>query len=349
MADVAGSDLNVLIGAYSFFGQAVTFQLGQRLNALVPAGADGDDLTRLGHDRYALTQVGAKAAFTFLAIQRSAGGPIGVVSAGTLVHADGGIRYVLLQDAVFAAGTLKVENLIARAEKAGTEAQVGANKLRFWVDQSALFDPTLRVNNPSTAFEPGEDPEPGDSFRERIHDFWDTVQRGTLGAIELGSRVVPGITRALAEDAMAIDTVTGRLKPARVVLLYAANEAGVTPTSSTAAIYESLEEWRACGVATIIRPGTPQLVNIKLRLKFAAGIKVDVLSTQIVARIIAMVNGLNPGTPLLLSYLRNILAQYRTQGLTANESTVLEPAGDLIPDDGKSIRVTLNTVTVEIV
>lgn len=349
MVDVDGSDVNVYLGAISFFGQAVAFQMGQRLNALVPSGADGDDLTRVGFDRYSLEQRGAEAAFYYVTIARVAGGPIGVVSAGTLFNADGGIQFVLLQDAVFGTTTLKVENLITRAVNAGKSSQVSAGKIRQFADLKGQFDKTLTVVNPDAAIVQAQDPEAGDEFRERIYNFWNTVRRGTLPAIEFGTLLVPSITRANAEDVMTTDTITGRLKPARVVQLYAANDTGATPTDSIPQIYESLEEWRACGVAAIIRAGTPQLINIGLRLKFTLGIKIDDLVQQIIARVVVTVNALNPNATLYASTLRTLLAQYQRQGLLPDESTVAEPLGDLVPFPGRSIRVTAATVTVVIV
>lgn len=354
MVETAGSDINIYNGAVSYFGQAVISQAGQRFNALIQAGSDGDDLTRLGFDRYQLNPVGAQPAYVFVTFQRKVSGTSGVISSQTYLQAKAGIIYITVDDAVFTTSTLKVENVLARAVNAGKDFQIGANKIFAPVFPAELFDTSITVSNPEGAFILGQDSEANDIFRERIYNFWATVVRGTLKAIEQGALTVPGITRATAVEALTNDT-NGFLKPARVVQLFVANDSGIITQALVNAVYEALEEYRAAGIAVLITPGVPQLINLRLRLHFIPGIHTSSLVEQIKASFMILINGLAPNKPLYRSALLNILAQYADQGLFVDTtdnpltSAVVEPAGDLTPQPSRSIRVSRDTITVEIV
>ena len=337
--DIQGSDANVIVGGVSFMAEAVVRQLADRIGALLLDGADtDDDIDRYGLDRYQLPRKGAAAAVVPVTFARpTAAAGAGAIPAGWKVQSLGGIEYVTETDAVMGSAGLTV-TVDGRATQAGSEFQVGANQIRKIADIGKLWDQTLIVNNyePAAGGLPREDRE---VYRNRLRKFWPTAARGTLRAIEFGATEVPGV-----ESASATEPVDFAGYPARVVLLDFADGAGVSNSALSTAVASQLEDFRAGGIAVVRRTGVPQLVVIGLRLSFIAGVATATLSQQVRAAIFGFVNSLGTGQPLLRNDLGAVLSRFRSDGLIPTVDSIVEPAGDLYPDPGKTIRCRLEDV-----
>jgi uncharacterized phage protein gp47/JayE len=341
VVDQSGSDVNIFVGSQSVVGSTIVKQLGYRINALLLDGADGDDLDRYAFDRYKLPRKGASAALVTVRMFRSSAAiGAGSVPIGTTIRSLTGTEYITTTTAIFGAADKDNITAFARATQAGKATQVGANQLRKFANVQALFDPTLQVTNDAPAAG-GEDVEDDDTFRNRIRDFWLTARRGVLSAIEFGAKSVPGVVSAQASEAL---NPFGQ--PARVVNLYIADSSGVASAALANEVLIALDDFRAAGIAVLISTSLPQIIPISLQLAFTSGVDTISLKGQIQAAVVEFVNSLPVNGPLYILQLGAILQRFALDGLVVARSSIVAPAGDIIPAVGQTLRTTVDQVTV---
>jgi hypothetical protein len=343
--DVAGSDANLFVGSQSFVAHAVVRQLQSRFAAHFIGSAQGEDLDRKLWDMYRLPRKGAAAAvgggrFYRLTLDAGAGTvDVGtVVATGTSSTAGPAVQYVTTTTATFGASDYEA-TCDVRATNAGKEYQVGANQLRVIPQVGSLFDPSLQFTNddPTAGGEPRED-DP--TYAERGQDFWPSARRGTLSAIPFGAKTVAGIA-----SATAVEALDGTGRPARVVDLYIGDSSGVASRALGAEVDAALLEYRAAGIAVVTSLSVPTIVPVQLRLAFAAGVVTAPLTELVRAAVLGYVNSTPTGGTLYRNGIGTVLSRYARAGLLPNNSTVVEPAGDVVPSPGQTIRTTLDQVT----
>lgn len=341
IVDVEGSDANVFVGSQSFVGSACILQLADRVAALTLDGANGDDLDRYAWDRYRLTRKGANAAVGFARFFRatSAAGA-GAVPGGTKLTSLTGVEYVTTTAATFGATDLNATCQV-RSTSAGQDQNLGTNQLRTIVAPGLLFDPLLQVTNDLPTAH-GADREDDDTFKIRIRAFWLAARRGTLSAIQFGATLVDGVESASASEALGPDN-----RPARIVTLAISDGSGNASRAIAAIVDATLLEYRAGGIFVDVETSVPQIVSVVLHLTFVAGIETATLTQTIVAAVIGYVNSLGVNETLYLGQLRAVLSRYAQSGLIPNEGTVVEPAGDLVPLPGYTLRTALANVTLQ--
>jgi hypothetical protein len=340
IVDVEGSDANVFVGSMSFIGEAVVQQEADRYAALTLDGAFGEDLDRYAWDRYRLLREGAVASVgtaRFFRTSLSAG--LGAVDIGQKLTSLTGIEYVTTQVVTFGASSFEGFGDV-RSTLAGQNQNLGRNQLRNIVNPGALWDPSLQVTNPDPTAH-GADRESDADFKIRIRGFWLAARRGTLSAISFGALQVPGIASADAQEVLSPGAT-----PARVVQLYIADGSGVASRSIAAVVDATLLEWRAGGIFVEVNTSTPQIVSVQMHLAFVAGVETATLAETIRASVLGYVNSLNVNEPLYRGNLSAVFTRFAGSGLIPNESTVNDPAGDLVPEPGKTIRTTLDRVTI---
>lgn len=338
--DVEGSDINIAVGVSSVMAAQVINQLGYRAAALTLGGADGDDLDRLAFDRYGLARKGASPARGTVSIFRTTiAGGAGTVPIGTLISTTTGVQYTLTTSASFG-GTDLTSSARVQAVQAGKASQVAAHQLARLSNPGALFDRTLLVDN-ALAMAGGEDAEQDDAFRSRIRDFWRTARRGILAAIEFGALTVPGVV-----SAQAIETTTLGGMPARVVNLYIADSTGVASQALADAVSVALQDYRAGGIAVLVSVSLPLIVEVSLRLAFRANVDTATLALTVRQAITEYVNAVPVNGTLSVLGLGAVLQRYEVDGLVLTGSAILSPTGNLVPEQGQTIRTTLAHVTV---
>ena len=341
MPYVQGSDANLVVGIGSVLAAAVTTQLGYSVSRLFLDGCFDEDLDRYAWDRYQLTRKGASAATTQARLYRqtfAAGG--GTVPAQSSVLSLSGIEYITTQPGIFGATTLDNVFVPVRAVQAGKTTQVGANQLRRFKNPTTLFDSTLLVNNDSTSAG-GELREDDDTFKARIRNFWNTVRRGTLSAIEFGALTVPGVV-----SAQAIEALNPFGQPARVVNLYVSDSSGVASVPLANLVAVAQQEYRAGGIAVIISTSIPFLQPIVLQLSFQTGVDTVTLAGLVQAAIVEFINSLPVNGTLYLADLYSVLRRFVAQGVVQNQSSIVSPVGDVVPEIGQTIRTTTSLVTL---
>lgn len=355
VVDVQGSDANLFVGAGSEMAAAVSTQVVVQFGAHLLETAEGEDLDRLVRDRYQQFRKGASPALVPVTWRRpTAAGGAGAVAAGQRLQARGGAEYVTTSQATFAASALTAA-CDARAVQAGKETQVGARQILRALTPPALFDASLTVTN-EVAAAGGEPREDDDVFRERIRQLVRDQRRGTLGAIESGARTVPGVYSALAvEQYGPIFYELGGYTslgvavpvPARAVALYVADSSGVANAALARAVDRGLLDWRCAGVQVVVFAGLPSIVTVRLKLAFAAGVDTAALAELVRKAVVEYVNSLQVGQTLQRGALMALLLRFRSYGLVVGEGSVLEPAGDVVPGPGETLRTTGANVTTE--
>lgn len=148
-------------------------------------------------------------------------------------------------------------------------------------------------------------------------------------------------------DAAVAKAVVTSVEPARVVNLAIADPAGNASTALAASVIAALDDFRAAGIAVLPQLSQPQIVSIALKLTFTATTDTSSLTTQIVAAIVAYVNSLGVGQPLVRDQLGAVLSRYVQDGLIVSNDTIAAPTGDIVPDAGRTIRTTFSNVTVQ--
>lgn len=341
--DVEGSDINLFVGAASFMAAAVVQHNAERINALLLDGNFGEDLDRYGIDRYGTPRKGASAALATVQFSRTsnAAGP-GSIPANTKLTTLTGIEYITLTTANFtAAGPSSLAaSATVRAAQAGKAFQVGANNIRRFDRPSQIFDPTISVNNTEPA-SGGEEAESDDVYKERLRMFWNAARRGTLGAIEFGALLTPGVVSAKAVEVLGEDN-----RPTRFVELYIADSSGVSSQALANAVDQQLFDYRGAGIFVAVNTSRPQIVDVVFQPTFVAGVDTVGLSEQIRGAILAYINSLRVNEPLLISDLGAVLARFRPDGLLPRQTSLLEPLGDLFPGSGFTLRTRPENIQV---
>lgn len=340
VVDIEGSDANVFVGAASFMAAKIAQQNAEAIRSLT-LDADGEELDRVVIDRYQLPRRGAAAAVVEVRMSRpSAAVGAGAVPSGTKLTAIGGVEYITTTAAMFGLVQTDFATASARAIQSGFAFQVGANTINKIQDPSTLFDPSIQVNNdaPSAG---GFDRETDPTYRNRARRFWAAARRGTLGAIEQGALSVEGIDSASASEPLNM-----RGDPARIVELTIADLAGVANSVLAARVRDALREWRAGGITVVIYTSQPQIVPLALHLQFIANVNTTLLAAQIQLAIQEFVNSLGANEPLLRADLMSVLARFRDSGLIPTNDTIVVPAGDVFPDQGRTLRARLGDVAI---
>lgn len=342
--DVEGSDVELFIGSQSVVAFALVKQLGFRTASLLLSSAEGDELDRLSFDRFQQTRKGASSALgTERFFRASAALGAGTIPVGTILRTQGSVEYVTLTVANFGLGQLDGATAFVQATSAGKSTQVGANTITQIANVQSLFDPTIQCNNDAPTAG-GEDAEDDDTFRNRIRNFWRTARRGILAAIEFGALQVPGVV-----SAMAVEALTSGALPARIVNLYIADSSGVASDALAATVRASLDDFRAAGIAVLIANSLPELVQIRLALTFSANVDTVTLSDNVRSAVVEFVNSLPVNGTLYLGQLFSVLQRFAGDGLIPKLSSIVAPAGDLVPTLGSTLRCRLQDVTISIV
>lgn len=336
--NIVGSDANLFVGSTSFIGREIVTQILFAINNLLLDGAERVHLDRYAWDRYRIIRKGASSAYGQVTFYRdSVAGGVGTIPLGTLLATRTGIEYITLSSASFGVADSEI-TVDIRSVQAGAIQQAGANSIRRILVPP--FDPTIRVYNAEPTAH-AEDAELDEVFRERIRDFWLANSKGILGAIEYGARKVPGVA-----SAYAVEALTPEPRPARVVNLFIADSSGIASTAISNLVHSELMNWRAGGITVIVYTCSVQTVPIILNLQFQAGVPTAPVVEKIRTVMTESVNTLGANQTLFRSQLGSILEMFKPAGLIPNNNSIVEPAGDVVPALGKTLRTTISNVTV---
>lgn len=356
IVDTQGSDVDIVLGSTAEVSSLLSTQIAVQFGAHLLETAEGDDLDRWARsEQQAFRKGAAPALVTLRASRPTATAGAGAVAVGKKVLARGGAEYRLTTQLTFGGSDLTA-SCEAAAVQAGKESQVGKNQVVKFSNPSAdVFDPSISITNPEAAAG-GEPREEDDVFRERLRKLIKGRNAGTFAAIEAGALAVPGVFSALAVEAYGpVFYELGTFRslgvtlpmPARAVVLYVADSSGVANAALARAASLGLGESRAAGISVAVLAGLPTIVAVRLKLAFTAGVDTAALAELVRRAVVEFVNTLSVGETLERGALLALLRRYKSSGLVTGEGSVVEPAGDVVPAPGETIRTRAESVTLE--
>lgn len=334
-----GSDINLILASASGMADEVTRHLALRCGALYLDSAEGEELDRLIRDRFG-DQVERKQPSPALAVPRfsrpnPSGGAVSL-TIGTKIRTVRGTEFALTQVLAIPAGSTAPVDVQAQAVVVGTEGNVQPGTITEFVQQPP--DPDLLVTNPEPATG-GADVESDASLRERARDFYRTVRRGTLAAIEFGALTVAGI-----KSATAVEVLDSFGDPVGIVQLFIADANGQANAALALSVKNVLTGFRALGILVDVFGSTPRFEDIIFRLRFDRGIDTAAAFEEVRFLTVIAVNNLGPNeilpTSLLLEQAR------RVPGVIVLDDTMVEPVGDVVPSLGEIIKTSVDLISI---
>lgn len=260
-------------------------------------GAAGDALTALVDDHLNLQRQPANSALVTVIWSRTTSGAGGTIPAGSVVATEfdaAGQTIEFATDSPFlvTAGDNGPFFIACTAVLVGVDANVQANTITRVVDQPA-FDPNFTCNNPLAAAG-GAEEETDEALRTRARDFFTTLRRGTLTALEFGARSVPGVAVATAIEN---PTVTGE------VTILVTDVSGNSNARMLADVTTELENWRCAGTIVQVVGGATLVVDADIELVVRAGFSVAARATDFIEAVEARIDKLAINETLFLDSL----------------------------------------------
>lgn len=348
-ADLEGSDVNLILAMIALGGEEVVNRAARALAGNFESTAQGRALDRVIFDRKGLTRIPATPAVGQIQLSRpTAGAGAGTVfgalpgndPAPTRIQTNQGINYILTQPAIFGAADLGPITVTAQAELVGLDNQVDANQAWTFVD--TIFDETIIATNPITMSGAANE-ETDDRFRGRALNFFPTVRRGTLGAVQFGLESTPGIATASVVEVIQPQNSL----PACVLEAFILDALGQANQTLAARGQANLLNFRLAGGAVSVVPGTIQFIDVEFAdLEFDTNIVLDTSAAfeDVRTAVIAAINNQRPGQSLLRSTI--IAAARSVPGVLIEDSDLTEPVGTLNPaTNSVTFRTTRERIT----
>jgi uncharacterized phage protein gp47/JayE len=347
----AGSDANVLLAAGAAAGDEVVAQLVEVEAGQFLASARGQQLDRLVFDRYGLLRKPAASALgTVVFSLPTAAASTFTIPSGTLLSTADGVQFVTTGVASFLEATTSV-SVFCRSVLAGLAQQAQKNTITNIMGAIPSAPAGLTVTNP-LATGGADDVEKDEALRDRARRFWTTARRGTKAALEAAATGVPGVQRATA-----LDVIDASGRPARLVELIVSDaftdalvDQGVNPPAYQAqsnalsnAVFAALDDVRPAGTYVQVLVAQAVLQGVKLQLRFNAGVDADLVALNARAVVVALINALAPGAPLLVQAIYDALEL--VPGLVFTGDEVTSPVADILPKPLQVLRTSLNLVT----
>ena len=354
-ADARRPDLTFLAGDITLaqihgaaaMADAVIRFAAQSFKATFIDGATGDELTALVDDHLNIQRtLATPSQVTVEFVRPSNGGtePAGTILAGTLVatqfDANGDqIQFELDANIVWALGELGPKSGNATATISGRDGNAKASTVTRVIDVPT-FDPTFTVTNPATGGG-GNDEETDEELRTKARQFFTTLRRGTLVALEFGALLVPSVRVAKAVE----DSATG------LVTLRVTDSDGNSTSQMVTDVATELENWRCAGTIVSVLGGSQLLVDMTISLTVRVGFDVAPQATLIATAVATRILKLKVGETLFLdSLIGAIIAVYPDDILDVTfDAITTTPGGaqaiaDLVAGNSEVIRA--GTITV---
>lgn len=336
-----GTDINIIIAACTAMADEATRHLGLRIAALYLDSSEGEDLDRLVADRFSPTVVRKQAApavvpLTFSrAIPPSSGINL-TFDVGRKLKTASGVQFELVESASFATNGTGPVTARAVAVLSGEVGNVAAGSITQFVD--APGDQGVTVTNAEAAAG-GTDVETDASLRERARAFYLAARRGTMPAIEFGALTVDGVASAVGEELLGPDGFENGF-----VRLYIADKNGQANTVLAEAVKLALREYRAAGVPVSVITSSPQFVAVAYEVLFTSGTDQRRAIQQLKTLTVNAMSAMAPNEILRRSMLMALARSI--PGIVVPDNAVTNPAGDFVPDIGRSLRTSTDRVTV---
>lgn len=298
-------------------------------------GARADSLTALVDDHLNIQRQPATAAQVTLSFSRTGAGagftyPSGSVVASQFDAAGNTVLFTLDVDVTFAGGSNGPVAGTATAQVVGRGGNVGIGTVVRLVDSA--IDPLMVVTNAVIAAG-GNDEESDDELKVRARNFWQTLRRGTLGALEFGALRVGSVRIAKATE----DPATG------LVLLVVTDSDGNSTAQMVSDVVLEIENWRAAGSLVTVTGGTALSVDVTGTLVVNDGVDASVLAPLAILAIEGRMRKQRQGEVLHVQSIQAAAIAVDPDAIDA--LTLSTPLVDVTPTATQVIRPGTITIT----
>jgi len=146
------------------------------------------------------------------------------------------------------------------------------------------------------AFQTGQDEEPLEELKSRFRSYIESLSKGTIPALEYGTRSVIEIS------GVWVDEQTG------IVYVYAHDRNGDLPDVVRDKVIATLQNYRAAGIPVVVRPVTRKAVNIDVTIVLTDKTAITkALQDKIVAEISRYLNNMQTSQSVILSDLSSVI------------------------------------------
>ncbi|ASR79561.1 baseplate J-like protein [Bacillus phage Kamfam] len=151
------------------------------------------------------------------------------------------------------------------------------------------------VTNPN-AVQTGQDEEPLDELKSRFRSYIESLSKGTVPAIEYGTRLVPEVSGVYIQE------MIGK------IVVYAHDKNGDLPDNVKLAIEASLNNYKAAGIALEVKPVARKAVDVEVTVTVSIKTAITkALEDRIRFSIESYLNNMQTSQNLILSDLSCII------------------------------------------
>lgn len=287
-----GSALDAITGAAAILATASNRLTVELFEAVFFDTAGGARLRTLITDRLGQTVLGmldrpASAAVGIIRWTRAAAGTYTIL-AGTRFQIADGTNTIVVQTTAAANVTAPdtTVDIPVQALVTGRTGNVAAGGVWTLLDAVAA-DPTVSTASNPAALAGGADALTDEGLRAAVRSYYDSIRRGTVGALETGSKVVAGVTVVTVDELTQI--------AAGVVLVIIGDPDGNGSAPLVASVEAELVNWRAAGILVQVLAAAREVIPLTLTIVHEVGADRSVLRTAIVDAIEAYGDTINPG------------------------------------------------------
>lgn len=299
-------------------------------------GAEGDALTALVDDHLNIQRSPATAASVDVTFTRT-GNATGTTAAGFTVGsvydaAGNSVLFTTNTPIAWGASDHGPHIVTCTASALGAAGNVAAGTVTRLV--STPFDASIVITNAAAAS--GGNEEEGDpELRDRARNFWLTLRRGTLAALEQGALTVASVRVARATE----DPITG------AVTVVVGDSSGNSNAQMVSDVETAEESWRAAGSNVTVIGATQLAINVTAVLVFRSGSGADplVYAPLVQSAITARLAKYKQGE---IVYMDSIKASAIAVSPDIIEAlTISVPSGDVTPTASQTPRAGTITIT----
>lgn len=344
-----GTDYNAIAHAIASMGDEVVAH-----NTIICASnmldsSRGEKLTRYVYDKYGIVRKPAAAALGSVRFSSTAPAttPYSIPTNIKLVTKDGK-QFITTSSASVTVGSTGPVTVAVRSLLAGLDQQAQKDTITNILDPIPNAPATLKVTNP-LATTGADNEESDDDLRTRARRYFETIRAGTVPAIEFKALSYPGVRRAKAFE--VLDALGRPAKAVQLIIADAFTDVLVNTADNAYeaqsqiladAVYASLIDTRGAGIFVDVFMGQVILQSVLLALNFTADADIEMVALQARAAMVMYVNGLQPGSPFMISAALDALRT--VPGLIVTGSEILSPLGNVLPATRQVLRTNMALV-----
>lgn len=327
-----GSVNDALAGSGSVLVNEVAKVVIDSVNELFFATATDEALDRLAADRLNLERDDASAAIGEVQWTRDAAGAYTVPEGTVFSATENGVttEYESTSAVSFLASDTTLD-IPVQATATGTQGNVDAGAVNTIVSSFAS-DPNATVTN-ALRMSGGSDVESNEAFRARIRNFFPSIARGTVGALEFAAVSINGVTIAVVVEDFDDD----------IVYVYIGDPDATANDALADLVRVELDNWRAAGVRVVVASAAAEELTITINLTVPTGSDQTTLTSEVRAAISDFASVLGAGEPLYIS-ATECAALDANDLIESADITLINAAAPT----GTSVSPTLNTNAIRI-